>query len=283
MRASRTGNLRPVARCSTLYLVSVRSTPPSYVREIARSLGARNVVLRYGAVVALDGASIEVAAGQTLALVGESGSGKTTLLRCFNRMVEPDSGQVLVGDTDVKLESVTALRRHIGYVPQNGGLLPHWRVLRNVALVPRLLGLEDANELATRALDVVGMPASTFADRFPHELSGGQRQRVALARALAARPGVILLDEPFGALDAITRSDLHEAFENARDAFPVTMLLVTHDLAEAARLADQIAVMRAGHVEQHGSLNDLYSSPSTEYVSALIERALASSSRLKPR
>ena len=264
-----------------LYLVSVRSTPTSDAREIARSLAARNVVLRYGDIVALDGASIEVTAGTTLALVGESGSGKTTLLRCFNRMVEPDTGQVLVGDQDVRSESVTVLRRHIGYVPQNGGLLPHWRVLRNVALVPNLLGLEDANELAMHALDVVGMPSGIFGERFPHELSGGQRQRVALARALAARPGVILLDEPFGALDAITRSDLHEAFENAKRAFPVTMLLVTHDLAEAARLADEIAVMRSGRVEQRGILNDLYTSPATDYVAALIERALATSAHLR--
>lgn len=266
-----------------MYLDSVSTILPPDARETARSLAARDVILRFGDVVALDGASIEVTAGSTLALVGESGSGKTTLLRCFNRMVEPDSGHVFVGDRDVQSESVTGLRRHIGYVPQNGGLLPHWRVLRNVALVPRLLGVEDPNELATRALDVVGMPPGTFGDRFPHELSGGQRQRVALARALAARPGVILLDEPFGALDAITRSDLHEAFENARRAFPVTMLLVTHDLAEAARLADQIAVMRAGRVEQRGILDDLYTSPSTEYVSALIDRALAASARLRPR
>ena len=275
-------NVRP-GTARRLYLVSVRSTPISDVREIARSLAARNVVLRYGDVIALDGATIEVTAGTTLALVGESGSGKTTLLRCFNRMVEPDSGQVLVGDRDVQSESVTVLRRHIGYVPQNGGLLPHWRVMRNVALVPRLLGLEDANELANRALDLVGLSPGTFGDRFPHELSGGQRQRVALARALAARPGLILLDEPFGALDAITRSDLHEAFENARHAFPVTMLLVTHDLAEAARLADQIAVMRVGRVEQRGTLNDLYTSPETEYVAALLQRALATSSSLRPR
>ena len=252
-------------------------------REFARPLIARTVILRYGDIVALDGASIDVASGDTMALVGESGSGKTTLLRCFNRMVEPDSGHVEVGGMDVRSESVTGLRRHIGYVPQNGGLLPHWRVLRNVALVPTLLAMRDANALAARALDVVGMPATVFGSRFPHELSGGQRQRVALARALAARPGVILLDEPFGALDAITRSDLHEAFENARREFPVTMLLVTHDLAEAARLADEIAVMRAGRVEQCGPLDKLYASPASHYVAALIDRALAASAQLKPR
>jgi osmoprotectant transport system ATP-binding protein len=250
-------------------------------REIARPLSARDVIVRYGEVIALDGASIEVAAGDTLALIGESGSGKTTLLRCFNRMVEPDSGSVRIGDVDVRSASVIELRRHMGYVPQNGGLLPHWRVLRNVGLVPKLLGMRDVDDLAVHALDVVGMPARLFANRFPHELSGGQRQRVALARALAARPRVILLDEPFGALDAITRSDLHEAFENVRREFPVTMLLVTHDLAEAARLADEIAVMRAGRVDQRGVLSELYTSPASGYVAALIDRALATSARLK--
>lgn len=250
-------------------------------REKPSSLAAHEVVLRYGDVLALAGTSIEVTAGQTLALVGESGSGKTTLLRCFNRMVEPDSGRVEVGGVDVRSQPAIALRRRLGYVPQDGGLLPHWRVLRNVALVPMLLGMPEPDIAAAEVLEVVGMPVKIFGERFPHELSGGQRQRVALARALAARPGVILLDEPFGALDAITRSELHEAFENARREFPVTMLLVTHDLAEAARLADQIAVMRAGRVEQRGSIAELRGSSSTGYVAALIERALTASARLK--
>lgn len=244
-------------------------------REPPRELAAHGIVHRYGDLTALDDVSIEVAAGQTLALVGESGSGKTTLLRCFNRMIEPDAGRVEVGGIDVRSQSAIALRRRIGYVPQDGGLLPHWRVLRNVALVPALLRMPDPDAVAARALETVGMPLRSFGGRFPYELSGGQRQRVALARALAARPGVILLDEPFGALDAITRSDLHDAFENARREFPVTMLLVTHDLAEAARLADEIAVMRAGRVEQRGPVRELYTSPATGYVAALIKRALA--------
>jgi osmoprotectant transport system ATP-binding protein len=226
--------------------------------------------------------SIDVPAGGALALVGESGSGKTTLLRCFNRMVEPLQGMVRVGDARVIDQPVVDLRRRIGYVQQDGGLLPHWLVLRNVALVPTLLNLPDAADRARAALDLVGLEPGRFGDRFPHQLSGGQRQRVALARALAARPGIILLDEPFGAVDAITRSDLQASFERVRTDLGVTTLLVTHDLAEAARLTDRVAVMRAGRIEQQGTSEELLRRPATEYVQALFARALASHARLQP-
>ena len=239
------------------------------------SLAARNVSHRYGSVIALNDVSIEVPAGHAVALVGESGSGKTTLLRCFNRLVEPLRGEVRVGDRDVRSQPAVLLRRGIGYVQQHGGLLPHWRVLRNVALVPMLQEMPDARDAALRALDLVGLPGSDFADRFPHQLSGGQRQRVALARSIAARPGVILLDEPFGALDAISRGDLQESFDAMRHDLSVTTLLVTHDLAEAGRLADEVVVMRAGRIEQQGAMRTLITAPATEYVARLIERARA--------
>jgi osmoprotectant transport system ATP-binding protein len=238
-------------------------------------LAARNVSHRFGSVVALDDVSIDVPAGRSVALVGESGSGKTTLLRCFNRLVEPLGGEVMVGDRDVRTQSAVLLRREIGYVQQHGGLLPHWRVLRNVALVPVLQAMPDPTDAALHALGLVGLPPSNFAHRFPHELSGGQRQRVALARSIAAKPGVILLDEPFGALDAISRADLQESFGAMRRDLSVTTLLVTHDLAEAARLADEVVVMRAGRVEQKGTMRALISAPATEYVARLIERARA--------
>src|SRR6185503_17063174 len=169
------------------------------------TLAARNVSHRFGSVVALDDVSVIVPAGRAVALVGESGSGKTTLLRCFNRLVEPEGGEVKVGDRDVRTQPAVQLRRGIGYVQQHGGLLPHWRVLRNVALVPVLQGMSDPLGAARQALELVGLPSGDFGSRFPHELSGGQRQRVALARSIAARPGLVLLDEPFGALDAISR------------------------------------------------------------------------------
>lgn len=197
-------------------------------------------------------------------------------------MVEPQKGSVHVGDANVKDQPAVALRRRIGYVQQDGGLLPHWPVLRNVGLVPTLLNLADATDRARAMLDLVGLEPARFADRFPHQLSGGQRQRVALARALAARPGIILLDEPFGAVDAITRSDLQAAFERIRAELGVTTLLVTHDLAEAARLTDRIAVMRGGRIEQQGTSDELLRQPATVYVHALFTRALASHARLQP-
>ena len=239
------------------------------------SLAARNVTHRFGRVVALDDVSIDVPAGKAVALVGESGSGKTTLLRCFNRLVEPDRGEVRVGDKDVRTQHPVLLRRELGYVQQHGGLLPHWRVLRNVALVPTLKKMTDADDAARNALELVGLPAADFGSRFPHELSGGQRQRVALARSIAARPGVVLLDEPFGALDAISRADLQETFDRLRRDLSVTTLLVTHDLAEAGCLADEVVVMRKGRIEQSGTMRTLISAPGTEYVARLIERARA--------
>ena len=239
------------------------------------ALAARNVSHRFGSVVALDDVSVDVPAGRAVALVGESGSGKTTLLRCFNRLVEPLRGEVRVGDQDVRAQPAVVLRREIGYVQQHGGLLPHWRVLRNVALVPVLREMTDAVDAARRALELVGLPVADFGHRFPHELSGGQRQRVALARSIAARPGVILLDEPFGALDAISRAELQESFDAMRRDLSVTTLLVTHDLAEAGRLADEVVVMRAGRIEQQGTMRTLITAPATDYVARLIERARA--------
>jgi osmoprotectant transport system ATP-binding protein len=250
-------------------------------RNAPLALDARDVVQRFGDVIALDGVSLGVAAGTSVALVGESGSGKTTLLRCFNRLIEPMSGAIFVGGENVRDRPIVALRRMIGYVPQDGGLMPHWRILRNVALVPTLLGAPNAVEIARETLGLVGLPADKFGARFPRELSGGQRQRAALARALASRPGVVLMDEPFGALDAITRSDLQAGFDALRHELSFTMLMVTHDIAEAARLADELVVMRAGCIEQRGTIDALASHPATPYVATLLERALAASAPLR--
>jgi osmoprotectant transport system ATP-binding protein len=250
---------------------------PGLVVAPTVSLSARDVIKRYttrsGTVSALDGVSIDVASGECVALVGESGSGKTTLLRCFNRLITPDAGSVRVDDIDVSTTDAVALRRRVGYVMQEGGLMPHWTVRRNVELVPWLRASPNADAAATDAMALVGFGDNTFDARYPVQLSGGQRQRVAMARALAAHPSVLLLDEPFGALDAITRADLQEMFASIRRRRPVACVLVTHDLFEARRLADRIAVMRAGRIEQIGTPREIAEQAQTEYVARLVEKA----------
>jgi osmoprotectant transport system ATP-binding protein len=241
-------------------------------------LTAHEVTRRYESTLALDVVSLRVESGESVALVGESGSGKTTLLRCFNRMVEPDSGRVDIEGTDVRELDPIALRRRIGYVQQEGGLMPHWRVLRNAALVPWLRNEPDAERQAAEALEMVGLSAERYGRRWPSELSGGQRQRVAIARALAAGPRIVLLDEPFGALDAITRSELHETYRMLAAELAITTILVTHDLHEAVTLCDRIAVMRAGRIEQTATPGELISRPATEYVRTLVERARVNAS-----
>lgn len=243
-------------------------------------LAAERLLHSYAGVRALDGVSLHVAAGSVVALVGESGSGKTTLLRSFNRLVEPEHGLVTIAGANVRDELPEVLRRRLGYVPQHGGLLPHWTVRQNVALVPRLTAMSSPTTLADEALSRVGLDPARFGERLPVELSGGQRQRVALARAFAARQQVVLLDEPFGALDAISRHEAHEAFERVRRDLAFTALLVTHDLAEAARLADRLVVMRNGRVEQAGTVAELQRGPATPYVTALFVRAKAAHAAL---
>jgi osmoprotectant transport system ATP-binding protein len=262
-----------------------RATLPSDPRRLdlprmsassATALSALHVSKRFGDVVALDDVTLDVPRGECVALVGESGSGKTTLLRAFNRLTEIDNGVVRVDGIDASTIDAVDLRRRTGYVPQDGGLIPHWSVQRNVELVLRLNDTTDRERRAREALDLVGLDPSVFAARWPRELSGGQRQRVAIARALASQPPVLLLDEPFGALDAITRADLQDAFANIRRRLSVTSVLVTHDLHEAARLATTIAVMRRGKVEQVATPSMLVQEPGTDYVRELLRRARVS-------
>lgn len=236
-------------------------------------LRATDVTKRYGRVTALDGVSLSVRRGSCCALVGESGSGKTTLLRTFNAMVVPDAGSVEVSGRSVGDADPVALRRSVGYVQQEGGLLPHWSIERNAALVPRLNGRSDSVERARAALDLVGLAPGTFGARWPGELSGGQRQRAALARALADEPEVLLLDEPFGALDAITRVEVQRIFTALHQRLSLTVLLVTHDLREAFTLADAVAVMKDGRVEQMGPGTELVQEPATDYVRELMLKA----------
>ncbi len=203
------------------------------------ALTFQNVSYRVDGRAILDDISLEVHDGETMVLLGRSGSGKTTALRLVNRMLQPSAGTVLLDGKDVQESNPVELRRRIGYVIQEFGLLPHWTVAQNVALVPKLLGWDASSQhrRAEELLETVGMEPRIFADRYPHQLSGGQRQRVGVARALAAEPRVLLFDEPFGALDPITRHEMQQLFLSIRQRYGGAAVFVTHDLLEALALA----------------------------------------------
>jgi osmoprotectant transport system ATP-binding protein len=237
---------------------------------------------REGAAWAVRQASLSVADGELVALLGESGSGKTTLLKMVNRLIDPDAGTVRVAGRDVRAEDPVALRRTIGYVIQQGGLLPHHSVADNVAMVPRLLGWSrpDIDRRVAELLDLVGLPPADYGARFPDQLSGGQRQRVGVARALAARSRVLLLDEPFGALDPITRVGLQAELARIHRDLKLTTILVTHDMVEALTLADRVVVMCAGEVRQIATPRALITAPADDYVARLVEVVRAQSAKL---
>ena len=235
----------------------------------------RDATKRYAgrAEAALDGLTLEVRPGEVCVLVGPSGAGKTTALKLVNRLVELDAGDVLVGGRSVREADVTALRRGIGYVIQQAGLFPHLDVAANVATVPRLLGWPRARTRARVAelLDLVGLDPATYGRLYPAQLSGGQRQRVGLARALAADPGVLLMDEPFGALDPITRTRLQEEFLALQREVRKTVVFVTHDVDEAVMLADRIGVLREGGVlAQYATPDELLAAPADGFVARFL-------------
>jgi osmoprotectant transport system ATP-binding protein len=225
---------------------------------------------------ALDGVSLEVPEGSVLVLLGTSGSGKTTALKTVNRLVTADRGQVTVLGQGVERWDPIALRRRIGYVIQDAGLLPHLTVAANVSLVPRLLGWADERrrERADELLALVGLPPARFASLLPAQLSGGERQRVGIARALAADPPLLLMDEPFGALDPLTRRRLQDEFRALQRRLGKTVLLVTHDVPEALRLGDRVAVMHAGRVVQEGAAAEIREKPRAGFVSDFLAAAL---------
>ncbi|MBA3879849.1 MAG: ABC transporter ATP-binding protein [Sphingobium sp.] len=212
------------------------------------SVAFERVSKRYASTVAaVADVSLTIAAGSFVALVGSSGSGKSTLLKTINRLVEPSEGRVLMAGAPVDDEEPHALRRRIGYIFQNIGLFPHFTVAENIAIGLRLTGIKHNRERIEELLDLVDLPRD-FATRFPDELSGGQRQRVGVARALATEPGLLIMDEPFGALDPVTRDQLGEAIRGLHDRLGLTTIMVTHDMAEALLLADRVLVMDAGRV-----------------------------------
>jgi osmoprotectant transport system ATP-binding protein len=229
-------------------------------------------------VVAVDDLSLHIPEGLTVALIGPSGCGKTTTMRMVNRLVDPTAGRILVNGEDVTHVDPVALRRHIGYVIQQVGLFPHMTIAQNVAAVPNLLGW-DRSRIIRRTeelLQLVGLNPEEMLERYPSQLSGGQRQRVGVARALAADPPVLLMDEPFGALDPIARTLLQAEFRQILRRVRKTVVLVTHDLDEATRLGDRIAIMKGGRIVQYDTPNVVLSHPADAFVENFvgIDRAL---------
>lgn len=221
---------------------------------------------------AVDRCRFEVAEGSFVVLLGPSGCGKTTLLKMVNRLYEPTSGTIFLGDTDITQTDATLLRRQIGYVIQQIGLFPHMTVRQNISIVPDLLGWPEARQRqrVDELLTLVDLPPDEYRDRYPSQLSGGQRQRVGVARALAGDPGVILMDEPFGAIDAITRAGLQDELLRLQRRLKKTVLFVTHDVEEALRLADKIVIMRQGRIVQYDTPFAILSRPADAFVRELV-------------
>ncbi|MGX9855056.1 ABC transporter ATP-binding protein [Limimaricola variabilis] len=234
---------------------------------------------RFGDAVAVDAIGFEVARGEVLALVGTSGCGKSTTLRMINRLIEPDKGRVEIAGRDAREMAPDALRRGIGYVIQGVGLFPHWTVARNISTVPRLLGW-DRSRIAARVdelLELFGFDPAEAGPKYPAALSGGQQQRIGVARAMAAEPEILLMDEPFGALDPVTRARLQDEFTAIRRRSGLTAIIVTHDMDEAFRLADRIAVMDAGRILQIDTPERLLRGPREGFVRQFVgldDRAL---------
>ena len=227
-----------------------------------------------GGQVALHEVSLRVAAGTTLALLGPSGCGKTTLLKLINRLLEPTAGRVVIDGEDSATLDPVALRRRIGYVVQEAGLFPHLTAADNAAVVPDLLGwpAERQRQRVHELFALLGLDPAQIAARFPSQLSGGQRQRVGLARALAADPSILLMDEPFGALDPLIRARLQDEFRDLQARLAKTVVIVTHDVDEAFRLADAVAVLDAGRVVQIGTPAEIRRAPASPFVAAFIAR-----------
>ncbi len=227
---------------------------------------------------AVDRLTLTIPQGEVCVLIGPSGCGKTTTMRIINRMIEPDGGRVIVAGRNVMDIDPVELRRSIGYVIQQIGLFPHWSIADNVATVPRLLGWPAARVAARvdELLALVGMDPATYRNRFPRELSGGQKQRVGVARALAADPPVMLMDEPFGAIDPITRTRLQDEFLNILRGLSKTIVFVTHDIDEAIRMGDRIAILMDGALVQYGTPEEILAVPANAFVEAFVgtDRAL---------
>jgi osmoprotectant transport system ATP-binding protein len=235
-------------------------------------LSARGLNKRFGKALAVDGVSFDLGQGETIVLIGHSGCGKTTTLKMLNRLIEPDEGEVRLAGASAFDMPAYEWRRRIGFVIQSAGLFPHKTVAENVLVTPRLLEwtVERQQAKLDQLLSMVGLPAETYGPRYPAELSGGQRQRVGLARALAGEPEIILMDEPFAALDPLTKATLIDDISRLKAELGFASVLVTHDFSEALRLGDRIAVMDRGRIIQSGGPDELISNPANETVRSLL-------------
>ena len=250
----------------------------------AAAIAFENVAKRYGeATPVLDGVSLAVHEREFLAVVGPSGSGKSTLLRLINRLIDPSTGAVRVNGEDVQATDAVALRRRIGYVFQGVGLFPHMTVAENIAITPKLLGWDNARMTARvdELIRLVRLDGAKHRERLPAELSGGEGQRVGVARALAAEPKIMLMDEPFGALDPLTRDALGEDYRRLHGELGLTTVMVTHDMLEALLLADRIVVMRGGRIIADGTPDALLNGVQDDYVRELMAAPRRQAERLR--
>lgn len=233
-----------------------------------------NISKRFGDYQAVDQVSFTVNEGETFAIIGGSGSGKTTVLRLINRLIGLDEGHIHISGKNIMDFSPVKLRRILGYVIQSIGLFPHYTVAENIAIVPKLLEWKagDIKNRSEELLQMLGLAPGDYMERYPHELSGGQQQRIGIARALAANPPIVLMDEPFGALDPITRTDIQKEFSNLKAKLQQTVVWVTHDIRSAFQLSDKIALMHEGQCIQVGTPRELLLKPADEYAASFLEK-----------
>lgn len=234
----------------------------------------KNIYKKYGNKVILEDFNLTLNKGEFLCVVGSSGSGKTTIMRMINGLIIPDSGEVLINGKNIKDENILSLRRKIGYAIQGNALFPHMTIYENIGYVPKLenKGKEEIDNIVDNMLNLVDLPKD-IKNKYPHELSGGQQQRVGIARAYANKPNILLMDEPFGAVDSITRHNLQKDLKKIHGKNNCTIVFITHDIAEALKLSTHILVLNEGKIEQYGTSEEIKNNPKTDFVKNLIEMA----------